>query len=166
MADRKKKGLPYRKCVGAVLFNQNGLVFVGERNDMGESSWQMPQGGVDKGEKPRKAVKRELAEEIGTDKIEIVAEHPDWLCYDFPKELIGTAWGGRFRGQKQKWFALRFTGADSDIDLSAGRHPEFRAWQWIPIGRLCKIIIPFKRPVYEAVVEEFRQLSVFERSNT
>ena len=126
---------------------------------MGEASWQLPQGGVDKGEKPRKAIKRELAEEIGVTNAEIVAECSDWLCYDFPDELMGKAWGGRFRGQRQKWFAMRFTGPDSEIDLDASGHPEFRAWQWVSIDELPKMIIPFKRPVYEAIVAEFRHLS-------
>jgi len=161
MADRKKE-LPYRKCVGAVLFNRDGLVFIGERNDIDEPSWQLPQGGVDKGEKPRKAIKRELGEEIGTTNAQIIGECSDWLCYDFPDELIGKAWGGRFRGQKQKWFAMRFTGSDADIDLDIGGHPEFRAWQWVPIDRLCELIVPFKRPVYEAIVREFRHLAKFE----
>ncbi len=162
----RRKDLPYRKCVGAVLFNRDGLVFVGERNDLDEPSWQLPQGGVDKGEKPRKAVKRELAEEIGVTNADIIAECPGWLCYDFPRELMGKAWGGRYRGQKQKWFALRFEGADSDIDLYASGHPEFRAWRWVAIDRLPELIIPFKRPVYEAVAAEFRHLGVVEPSET
>ncbi|MBL6946094.1 MAG: RNA pyrophosphohydrolase [Rhodospirillales bacterium] len=163
---KQKNELPYRKCVGAVLINRAGLVFVGERIDIAEPSWQLPQGGVNKGEKPRKAMKRELAEEIGVTKIKIVAECADWLCYDFPKELIGKAWGGRFRGQKQKWFAMRFSGKDADIDLNASNHPEFRSWQWVPIDRVPELIVAFKRPVYETIVDEFRPFTVLETLDT
>lgn len=150
---------PYRRGVGAVLFDDRGRVFVAARADTPGDAWQMPQGGIDAGETPRTAVLRELKEEIGTDKAEIVAESKGWIAYDLPPELQGKVWRGRFRGQKQKWFALRFTGADSDIDLAADGTPEFRAWKWIPLEQVPRLIVAFKRPVYQAVVAEFRAVA-------
>jgi len=151
--------LPYRPNVGAALFNRNGQVFVARRADLPNAEgapggWQLPQGGIDAGEDPRAAVLRELAEEIGTDKAAIIGEHPEWLTYDLPPHLVGVALRGRWRGQRQRWFALRFTGQDSDIDI-ATKHPEFSAWRWVPRVELPKLIVEFKRPVYEAVVEIF-----------
>lgn len=151
------RNLPYRPCVGAVLFNDDGLVLVGRRRNAAHEGWQMPQGGIDEGELPEDAVLRELAEEIGTDKAEIIGECPDWLSYDLPEELIGRALGGRYCGQRQKWFALRFTGSDSDIDVDKAAHSEFSAWKWVPIEDLPGLIVSFKRPVYEEIVQRFRR---------
>jgi putative (di)nucleoside polyphosphate hydrolase len=152
--------LPYRDNVGAVLFNRDGLVFVARRADLPNAEgaaggWQLPQGGMDPGEDPRAAVLRELAEEIGTDKAEILAEHDAWLTYDLPPELIGKALGGRYRGQRQRWFALRFLGEDSDIRLDADPHPEFDAWRWVRLEELPALAVPFKRPIYEELVRAF-----------
>lgn len=145
--------LPYRPCVGIALFNRDGLVFAAERIDT-PGAWQMPQGGIDKGEEPRAAALRELEEEIGTNAGEIVAETAGWLTYDLPPELLGKVWKGKYRGQKQKWFAIRFTGGDADIDIVT-RHPEFKAWRWVALADLPSLIVPFKRAVYESVVREF-----------
>ena len=147
----------YRRGVGVMLLDPRGLVFVGRRLDTPDA-WQMPQGGIDAGETPREAALRELAEEIGTDRAELLAESHGWLSYDLPPELGGRVWGGRYRGQTQKWFAFRFTGSDADIDLAAAAHPEFDAWRWVPADELPRLIVPFKRPVYEAVLAEFRHL--------
>ena len=146
--------LPYRPCVGLMLFNPQGRIFVARRIDMPSEAWQMPQGGIDKNEDPRRAALRELKEEIGTDKAEIVAESQAWRPYDLPHELRGVLWGGRFRGQTQKWFLLRFTGADTDIDI-ATEHPEFLEWKWVELADLPRLIVPFKRKIYEEVVAEF-----------
>ena len=150
----------YRPAVGILLLNRAGCVFVGRRIDMpaGLAAWQMPQGGIDPGETPRGAALRELHEEVGTDKAEILAESSTWLRYDVPAEIAGRMWGGRFRGQRQKWFAMRFTGADRDIDPAAGEHPEFDAWEWVAPARLPELIVPFKRQLYLDVLAEFRQL--------
>jgi putative (di)nucleoside polyphosphate hydrolase len=121
---------------------------------MPSEAWQMPQGGIDKSEDPRKAALRELKEEIGTDKAEIVAESPHWRPYDLPADLKKVLWGGRFRGQTQKWFLLRFTGRDEDIDI-ATQHPEFLEWKWVEPAELPRLIVPFKRKIYEDVVAEF-----------
>lgn len=157
---------PYRDNVGAVLFNPAGLVLVARRADVPQAEghaggWQLPQGGMDPGEDPRAAVLRELAEEIGTDRAEIVAEHPEWLHYDFPPDLAARGFGiaRRYRGQRQRWFALRFLGRDSDIRLDADAHPEFDAWRWAPIGELPALAIPFKRPIYEELVRAFGHLA-------
>jgi putative (di)nucleoside polyphosphate hydrolase len=149
----------YRRGVGAVLFNAEGLVFVGQRIDRQDPAWQLPQGGIGKSESPRQAVLRELAEEIGTDRATIIGESRDWFCYDLPNDVAETVWRGRYRGQTQKWFALRFTGHSEDIDLSASRHPEFSAWKWIRLEALPGLIVPFKRGVYERVVAEFQHLA-------
>lgn len=148
-----KSDLPYRKCAGLMLVNDHGLVFVARRKDTPDA-WQMPQGGIDKGETPHEAALRELEEEIGTAKAEIVAESAQWLRYDLPDHLIGKVWKGKYRGQEQKWFLLRFTGTDADIDI-ATRHPEFDAWKWAPVDELPEMIVPFKRSIYEALVDEF-----------
>ncbi len=143
----------YRRGVGIMLLDRAGRVFVGRRIDAQEA-WQMPQGGIDPGESPRAAALRELAEEIGTAKAEIIAETKDWLRYDLPPALRGQAWGGGYRGQEQKWFAMRFLGDDRDIDLAA-HHPEFDAWKWVPADLLPGLIVPFKRALYDAVLMEF-----------
>ena len=157
MSKGKADDRPYRAGVGIMLINDKRRVFVGRRNDMAGDHWQMPQGGIDPGEEPRDAALRELKEEIGTDKAEILAESRDWFAYDLPHALSSTAWKGRYRGQKQKWFAARFTGRDSDIDLET-EHPEFEAWQWIESADLPRLIVPFKRKLYVDVMEEFRAL--------
>jgi putative (di)nucleoside polyphosphate hydrolase len=157
---------PYRDNVGALLFNDAGLVLVARRADLpdaegGAGGWQLPQGGVDPGEDLRVAVLRELAEEIGTDEAEIIAEHPGWLTYDFPPELAagGFRIAQRYRGQRQKWFALRFTGADADIRLDADDHPEFDAWRWARIEELPGLAISFKRSIYEELARAFAHLA-------
>jgi len=152
--------LPYRDNVGAVLFSPAGLVLVARRADMPNAEgapggWQLPQGGMDAGEDPAVAVFRELEEEIGTAHAEILAEHPRWLTYDLPPELIGRALGGKYRGQRQKWFALRFTGNESDIRLDLDPHPEFDAWRWAPLAELPALAVAFKRRIYEDLAREF-----------
>jgi putative (di)nucleoside polyphosphate hydrolase len=147
----------YRPAVGIMLLNRQGRVFVARRIDMPVMpAWQMPQGGIDAGETPRQAALRELDEEIGTDKVEILGESRAWLQYDLPWELAGGVWGGRYRGQRQKWFVMRFTGGDADIDLATA-HPEFDAWQWVMPTRLPGLIVPFKRQLYLDVLAEFRE---------
>jgi putative (di)nucleoside polyphosphate hydrolase len=151
------ESLPYRSAVGCMVFNHQGLVFLGRRiNVEAGEAWQMPQGGIDKGEDPRHAVRRELEEETGITKAEIIAEAPEWLNYDLPRDLIGTALKGRYRGQRQKWFALRFTGTDLDIDLNAHKHAEFDRYRWVEIDEVTRLIVPFKRQVYQSVVDVFR----------
>lgn len=157
--------LPYRPNVGAVLFARDGRVLIARRADMPNAEgpaagWQLPQGGLDEGEDPRLAVMRELAEEIGTDRAEIIGEHPDWLTYDLPPELVGVAWKGRWRGQTQKWFALRFTGRDADIRLDADPHPEFDAWRWAALDELPGLAVGFKRPIYEVLARDFARFAV------
>ncbi|MFD0910710.1 RNA pyrophosphohydrolase [Ruegeria arenilitoris] len=149
--------LPYRPCVGLMLMNDQGQIFVGQRNDRFEDAWQMPQGGVDEGETPRAAALRELQEEIGVtpDLVEIVAETDDWLPYDLPHDIVPKIWKGRFRGQEQKWFLLRFLGEDDQINIQTD-HPEFTRWKWQDPDRLIAEIVPFKREVYERVMEAFR----------
>lgn len=119
----------------------------------------MPQGGIDADEDPRVAVLRELREEIGTDQAEVIGEHPDWLTYDLPSELIGRAWGGRYRGQTQRWLALRFLGVESDIRLDLDPHPEFDAWRWVPLGELPALAVPFKRAIYETLAASFARFA-------
>ena len=156
--------LPYRRNVGAALFNRNGLVFVARRADLPNAEdpaggWQLPQGGIDPEEAPRTAVLRELAEEIGTDRAEIIGEHPAWLTYDLPPHLVGVALGGRYRGQKQRWFALRFTGEDSDIRLDADPDPEFDAWRWAALNELPALAVDFKRPIYRILAASFARFA-------
>jgi putative (di)nucleoside polyphosphate hydrolase len=152
--------LPYRPNVGAVLFNAAGLILVARRADFPNAEgpaggWQLPQGGIDEDEDPRAAVLRELAEEIGTDRARIIGEHPEWLTYDLPPELIGVALRGKWRGQRQRWFALRFTGVDADIRLDADPHPEFDAWKWVALAELPGLAVTFKRPIYEILSASF-----------
>lgn len=152
--------LPYRANVGAVLFNQAGRVLVARRADMPNAEgaaggWQLPQGGVDPGEDLRRAVLRELAEEVGTTRAEILEEHPDWLSYDFPPELQAMRIAQKYRGQRQKWFALRFIGTDADIRLDADPHPEFDAWRWAALAELPGLAVSFKRDIYAELARAF-----------
>lgn len=149
--------LPYRPCVGIMLINPLGQVFVARRIDTLAEAWQMPQGGIDDGEDPRAASMRELEEETGTNKAEILAESKGWLTYDLPEHLVPQLWGGKYRGQRQKWFAMRFTGTDTDIDI-ATKHPEFSQWKWVAPAQVPELIVPFKRELYERLVEEFKGL--------
>ena len=151
--------LPYRAGVGMMLLNAQGQVFVAKRIDMTSEAWQMPQGGIDDGELPEIAALRELREEVGTDSAIILAESSDWYYYDLPDELVPVIWGGKYRGQKQKWFALRLQGDDSLIDI-AGEHAEFSEWKWVDVHELPDIIVPFKRDLYSALVNEFSHLAV------
>lgn len=146
--------LPYRKGVGVMLLNAQGRVFVAKRLDMTSEAWQMPQGGVDDGEDTRAAMWRELKEEIGTDRAEIIAESGDWLRYDLPDALVPRIWKGRYRGQEQYWFVLRFTGEDADIDLNT-HEPEFSEWRWADAQTLPDLIVPFKRDLYQQLVARF-----------
>jgi putative (di)nucleoside polyphosphate hydrolase len=157
--------LPYRPNVGAALFNREGLVFVARRADFPNAEgapggWQLPQGGIDADEDPRAAVLRELEEEIGTGRATILGEHDAWLSYDLPPDLIGKALGGRYRGQRQRWFALRFTGADGDIRLDLDPHPEFDAWRWAPLSELPGLAVRFKRPIYDVLAASFARFAV------
>src|SRR5579875_3274745 len=157
--------MPYRPNVGAVLFNREGRIFVARRADFQNAEgpaggWQLPQGGIDAAEDPRVAIFRELGEEIGTEKAEIIGEHPEWLQYDLPPHLIGKALGGKYRGQRQRWFALRFTGADSDIRLDLDPHPEFDAWRWDDLARLPSLAVGFKRDIYAVLATSFARFAV------
>ena len=147
----------YRPGVGVMLLDDQNRVFVGRRVDMAGENWQMPQGGIDRGETPREAALRELKEEIGTDRAEVLAETAQWLRYDVPSEIAPRFWRGRYRGQMQKWFAMRFTGLDSDIDL-ATHHPEFSAWKWVAPEELPRLIVRFKRQLYLDILAEFAPL--------
>ena len=161
--------LPYRPCVGLTIFNREGLVWVGHRiaEPDGEMSgadrlWQMPQGGIDKGEEPLEAARRELYEETGMRSVSLIGEAVDWINYDLPAELVGVVWKGRYRGQTQKWFAFRFDGDESEIHINpppGGHEAEFDRWEWRPIDELTGLIVPFKRRVYEQVVAAFRHLA-------
>lgn len=158
--------LGYRPCVGVLVFNRQGRVFVGRRFGADEEgvrryAWQMPQGGIDEGEKPEAAALRELYEETGIvpENVELIGKIPGWLKYDLPIEEMNAPYRGKYRGQKQKWFALRFLGTDKDIDLAGGgQHPEFETWKWVEIDDLPDLVVPFKRMVYEQVVAAFRDL--------
>ena len=160
------ENLPYRPCVGTMVLNRDGRVFIGCRFNGPEHVdlthvWQMPQGGLDPGEDTFKAALRELAEETSIRSVELLAESSGWLAYDLPPDVAAHAWGGRYRGQTQKWYALRFTGDESEIDVvnpAGGHEPEFAEWRWEPMRNLAEIVIGFKRKVYEQVVAEFAHL--------
>ena len=159
--------LPYRPCVGVMLLNADGHAFVGRRidrdsADQGGEAWQMPQGGVDEGEDLYQAALRELQEETSIRSVVKLGEIDGWLSYDIPRQIAGRAWKGKYRGQKQKWFAFRFTGNENEINIlqpAGGHKPEFVEWRWEPIRNLSALIIPFKRPVYEQVVREFSRFA-------
>ncbi|HTN14246.1 MAG TPA: RNA pyrophosphohydrolase [Sphingomonadaceae bacterium] len=156
-----QRDLPYRPCVGVMLVNGDGKAFVGRRIDNKEGdAWQMPQGGMDDGEDVITAGLRELAEETGVTAASaaLIARGQEELLYDLPDELIGRLWGGKYRGQRQYWLLMRFTGLDSEIDLEAHNPPEFCEWKWVDPELLPELIVPFKKRVYRAVLEEFRSL--------
>lgn len=149
--------LPYRPCVGMAVLNAENKVFIGRRKggpeqQQGQYAWQMPQGGLDKGEEPLSAARRELYEETNMTSVSLIAEYPDWLAYDLPPELLGKAWKGKYRGQTQKWFVFRFEGDESEIDVlhpAKGAHkPEFVDWKWVEVKTLPDLIVPFKKDVY------------------
>lgn len=154
--------LPYRPCVGIMLINRDGLVWIGRRlpkwvGDRSAYIWQMPQGGITAGEEERAAALRELEEETGVRSVEVLAEAPDWLTYDLPPELLGIALKGRYRGQRQKWFAMRFNGDESEIDIGPrdGHKAEFDDWRWAPVSEIPHLIVPFKRQIYLDVTQAF-----------
>jgi putative (di)nucleoside polyphosphate hydrolase len=158
------KDLPYRPCVGTMVLNRDGRVFIGRRTDGVEPTdeahaWQMPQGGIDPGEDPWSAALRELYEETNIRSVERMGEIEYWLIYDLPPDLVGQAWRGKYRGQRQKWYALRFTGDDSEIDVASpaggGHEPEFTSWRWERMENLPALVVPFKRKVYEQIIAEF-----------
>lgn len=155
MTPEQIAALPYRRNVGVMLVNPEGLIWAGERIDT-PGAWQMPQGGIDKGEAPQGAALRELEEETGiaAGYVEVLGESAGWLSYDLPQDLVPKLWKGRYRGQEQKWFLLRFLGEDRQVRIDRP-HPEFSAWQWGSPARISDLIVPFKRPVYEAVLAEF-----------
>ena len=160
--------MPYRPCVGIALFNDAGKVFVARRRpDKGPEykdpvyEWQMPQGGIDPGEDPYAAALRELYEETNVRSVQLLSEAKDWFNYDLPVDTLGKALKGRYRGQTQKWFAIRFEGALSEIDINPQSHkPEFDAWRWAAVDEVLSLIVPFKRDVYAAVIDEFRSLAM------
>ncbi len=150
------EALPYRPCAGVMLVNREGQVLVGQRLDSTLEAWQMPQGGIDKGEDARAAAVRELWEETGirADLVELIAEAPEELFYDLPDELIGVIWKGKWRGQRQMWFLFRFLGEDKDVNIATAE-PEFRAWRWADPADLVDLIVPFKRELYRNVLDVF-----------
>ena len=163
----RPESLPYRPSVGTAVFNRDGRVFVGRRIDGPEHvdelhAWQLPQGGIDRGEDAWPAALRELYEETNIRSVEKLDEIAEELCYDIPREILGRAWNGKYRGQCQKWYALRFTGDDSEINIlepAGGHKPEFIAWRWEPMRNLPDLVIPFKRAVYQRVVDAFAHLA-------
>jgi putative (di)nucleoside polyphosphate hydrolase len=148
----------YRRGVGIMLINTRCEIFLARRNDVSGDAWQMPQGGVDRGETPREAAYRELREEIGTDNVEVIAQSRDWLYYDLPEEIVTKVWGGRWKGQRQKWFLMLFRGTDAEINLATTAHPEFDSWRWASIDELETLVISFKKMLYLSVIDQFREI--------
>jgi len=168
MASPSYESLPYRPCAGLALFNRDGRVFIGRRLDGPEHvdathSWQMPQGGIDPGEDTYRAALRELYEETNVRSVQKLGEIPEWLTYDIPRDIAGHAWEGKYRGQTQKWYALRFIGEDNEINIvdpAGGAHkPEFAAWRWERLEKTPALVVPFKLPVYARVVREFAKFA-------
>tara|TARA_E500000331_G_C16967813_1_gene587916 strand:+ start:94 stop:579 length:486 start_codon:yes stop_codon:yes gene_type:complete len=145
---------PYRPCVGLLVINGKGLVFAGKRLDSSSSAWQMPQGGIENGETILEAGLREMKEEIGTNNVQFIGEMKEWLNYDLPKKLVNRLWGGKFRGQTQKWLAYKFLGEDKEININT-KNPEFSDWKWVSTLELIKLAIPFKKEIYEKVFKEY-----------
>lgn len=158
MTPEQIAALPYRPCVGVMLINRAGQIFAGQRIDTTAPAWQMPQGGVDKGENPREAALRELGEEIGVtpDLVEVIAETPAPLAYDLPPEMVPNIWKGRYRGQEQRWYLMRYLGRDDQINIALP-HPEFSCWRWISADEMLEAIVPFKREIYAQVIGAFRK---------
>ena len=156
MTARQIEALPYRPCVGVMLINEDGHIFAGQRRDNDTPAWQMPQGGIDDGEAPLAAALRELWEETGvtSDLVQVLAEAPGWIAYDLPHDIVPKIWKGRYRGQKQRWFAFRYLGSDAQINIATA-HPEFSEWRWIDGAAMLASIVPFKRAVYAQVVNVF-----------
>ena len=148
----------YRLCAGIMLFSRTGKIWVGQRIDT-PNAWQMPQGGINENEEPSAAAIREIQEEIGSDNVRLLSESKEWLTYDLPLEIATQIWNGKYKGQKQKWFAFLFLGEDNEIDVHEVDEPEFQSWRWVDATELVSLAIDFKRPVYEAVVSEFYKLS-------
>ncbi|MDH5748572.1 MAG: RNA pyrophosphohydrolase [Rhodospirillales bacterium] len=150
------EALPYRPCVGALIVNRQGLVFMARRYGLPspDLGWQMPQGGIDDGEAPLQAVRREVAEETGIVSLDLIGESSGTYRYDLPDDLVGTALGGHFQGQDMKWFVFRFIGGEDEIDLNREDPPEFEDWKWVPVDQAANMIVPFKRRLYEQVVSE------------
>ena len=163
--DRSDSASLYRDGVGMMVLNRHDRVFVARRIDIPSNYWQMPQGGVEAYESPRASALRELEEEIGTRKVRFLCESQSWLSYDFPEELAGKLWNGTYRGQRQKWFALRFLGADQEINLQTN-HPEFVEWKWVTPSQLPDLIVPFKRELYLQILREFSSLLVLDGANS
>jgi len=148
--------LPYRPCVGMMLINKEGKVFVGKRIDTTQEAWQMPQGGIDQDEEITTAAMRELEEEVGTANVEIIDQTKSWIYYDLPEHLLGKAWKGKYRGQKQMWFLMRFLGQDDEINIQTA-HPEFDTWKWMDLNELPNSIVAFKQEIYNAMIERFKK---------